>query len=122
MEDLTKFNKEFFSMILTEIYSKYPNQRSFAKMANINRTYISKYINKKICVPPSAKILRRLAKASKGITTYQELMQICGYLEHNGIIITNKDRVQQILELTNGLTIQEINYLIEQLNKAKIKI
>lgn len=122
MEDLTKFNKELFSMVLTEIYNKYPNQRSFAKRANINRTYISKYINKKIYVPPSAKILRRLAKASKGTTTYQELMQICGYLEDNEIIMTNKDRMQQILELASGLTIQEANYLIKQLNKAKIKI
>lgn len=30
--------------------------------------------------------------------------------------------MQRILELANGLTIQETNYLIKKLNKAKIKI
>ncbi len=122
MNDISTFNKEAFSIILIEIYNKYPNQRSFAKNANINRTYISKYINKKISVPPSAKILRRLANASKGLTTYQELMQICGYLEDNETIVTNKSRLQQILELANGLSVQEANCLIRQLTKAKIKM
>lgn len=122
MNEIYLFDKETFSTILTEIYNKYPNQISFAKEANINRTYISKYINKKISVPPSAKILRRLSNVSKGITTYQELMRICGYLDNNEIIITNKGRLERILELANGLSIQETNYLIKQLNIAKIQI
>lgn len=33
-----------------------------------------------------------------------------------------KSNLQQILKLANGLTIQETNYLIKQLNKAKIRI
>lgn len=104
MEIESTFDKEMFSIVLSEIYNQYPNQRQFAKRANINRTYISKYINKKLEFPPSAKILRRLANVSKGITTYQELMQICGYLDENEIIISNlktniKDECKNILEV-----------------------
>lgn len=39
--------------------------------------------------PPTPKILKKLANASKGLTTYQKLMQICGYLEDNETIVTN---------------------------------
>ena len=38
------------------------------------------------------------------------------------IITQNKNRMQQILELANGLTVKESNYLINQLNKSKIQI
>lgn len=33
-----------------------------------------------------------------------------------------KSKIQQILELADGLSIQEANYLIKQFNKAKIQI
>lgn len=124
MNELENFDKEKFSNVLSQIYNKYSNQREFSKKANINRTYISKYINKKIQVPPSAKILRRVAKASKGIITYQDLMYICGYLNNNETIIIhkNKSKLEQILELANGLSLQETNYLIKKLNTAKIRI
>lgn len=123
MNTVNNFDKKTFSNVLSEIYNQYSNQRSFAKKANINRTYISRYINQRLEMPPSATILRRLANASKGLTTYQELMQICGYLEENETIVNKrKGRLEQILELANGLTIQEANYLIKQLNKSKIQI
>lgn len=83
MEIKENFNKEKFSDILLKIYGLYQNQREFAAKANINRTYISKYIHKKIEVPPSAHILKRLSNASMGLTTYEELMEICGYIEKN---------------------------------------
>ena len=34
----------------------------------------------------------------------------------------NKSNLRQILKLINGLTMQEANYLIKQLKKAKIQI
>lgn len=37
-------------------------------------------------------------------------------------ITQNKSRFQQILELANGLSLQEANCLIKQFTKAKIKI
>ena len=64
-----------------------------------------------------------LESVIKEITTYQELMQVCGYLENDEIIVTNtRNKLEKILGLANGLNIQETNYLIKQLNEAKIKI
>lgn len=39
----------------------------------------------------------------------------------NSIITHNKNKLQEILELVNELNIQEANYLIKCMNKAKIK-
>ena len=43
------------------------------------RSYLSRAINEKLDNPPTPKILSKIAKASNGITTYEELMNICGY-------------------------------------------
>lgn len=40
----------------------------------------------------------------------------------NSIVKNNQNKLEQILQLANGLTIQETNYLIKQLNNAKIQI
>lgn len=76
------FDKNKFSEILNKIYKSYDNQRLFAEATNVNRGYLSRYINKKIDSPPTPKILAGIANASKGITSYEELMQICGYTEN----------------------------------------
>lgn len=73
------FNKEKFSIILNSIYKTFDNQRSFADATGVNRGYLSQYINKKLDNPPTPKILEKIANASKGLATYDELMLICGY-------------------------------------------
>lgn len=75
------FNVTKLSNILKKISKTYSNQTEFSKKSKIGRTYISQYINIQLKEPPSPKILRKIAKASKGITTYKELMQVCGYLD-----------------------------------------
>lgn len=75
------FNKKLFSDILTKIYKTYNNQRDFAEAAEVNRAYLSQYINMKLDNPPTPKILARIANASKGITDYEELMIVCGHYE-----------------------------------------
>lgn len=74
------FNKKKFSEILTNIVEQYESISDFANTSKVGRSYISKYINQKIDSPPSPKVLDKIATASKGITTYNELMQICGYI------------------------------------------
>lgn len=76
------FDKKRFSEILKEIYNRYDNQRAFANAAGVNRAYLSRYMNMKISNPPSPKILKNIADGSKGITSYEELMQICGYFNY----------------------------------------
>lgn len=74
------FNKSEFSHTLSRINDTYNTMTDFAKKASFDRTYISKYINLKLNNPPTPKILNKIANASNGITTYEELMNICGYL------------------------------------------
>ena len=75
------FDKEKFSNILREILEKYDNTVIFSETADVNRTYISKYLNMKLDNPPSPTILKKIADNSKGVTTYNELMKVCGYIE-----------------------------------------
>lgn len=73
------FEKDDFSEILKEINNTYSNMTEFSNSAKFDRTYISKYINKKLENPPSPKILEKIANASHGVTTYEQLMRVCGY-------------------------------------------
>lgn len=76
------FYKEKFSNILTHIKETYNSQEEFSKCSGVGRTYISQYMNCNLNTPPKPKILEKIANASKGITTYDELMQICGYTKY----------------------------------------
>lgn len=76
------FYKEKFSKILNKIKETYNSQEEFSKYSGVGRTYISQYMNCKIDTPPKPKILEKIANSSKGITTYNELMQICGYTNY----------------------------------------
>lgn len=77
------FDKEAFSEILIKIYKTYSNQRDFANATEVNRAYLSQYMNKKLDNPPTPKILAKISKASHNITTYEELMTICGHIREN---------------------------------------
>lgn len=75
------FDIKCFSEILQNISNTYSSISEFAEKSNVNRTYLSKYINMKLDNPPTPKILEKIANVSNGITTYKELMTICGYIE-----------------------------------------
>lgn len=83
------FDKEKFSEILKSIYNSYENQRAFAEATGVNRAYLSRYMNMKIDNPPSPKILKNIADGAKNITTYDELMNICGYADTRELIKPN---------------------------------
>lgn len=76
------FDKIKFANILRNINETYENQVSFSSASGVNRTYISQFMNMKLDSPPTPKILQGIAAASKGITTYDELMQVCGYTDY----------------------------------------
>lgn len=75
------FDKNKFAQVLKNINETYNSQRDFSKKSEINRTYLSQYMNMKLDDPPKPKILEKLANASNGIITYNELMEICGYID-----------------------------------------
>lgn len=73
-------NDEKLYIILDNILSRYETITELSKISGIDRGYLSRFINKKLPSPPSPKILKKLANASKGVTTYEELMVLCGYI------------------------------------------
>lgn len=75
------FDKSKFAQLLKSINDTYESQREFSKKSEINRTYLSQYMNMKLEEPPKPKILQKLANASNNIVTYNELMNICGYTD-----------------------------------------
>lgn len=83
------FDKINFAKILKEINEMYENQTYFAVASGVNRTYLSQYMNMKLDSPPTPKILMGIANASKGVTTYEELMQLCGYIAFEEITKIN---------------------------------
>lgn len=99
------FNKDKFSEILYRIYKSYDNQRDFAKKTGVNRSYLSRYINQKIDSPPKPGILKRIASNSFGITSYMELMQVCGYLRedynYEVNLMFDKEKFSKILRKIN---------------------
>lgn len=107
------FDKSKFALIIKKIKESYPSQEEFSKISGIGRTYLSQYMNMKIDNPPKPKILEKLADASKGIVTYEELMQVCGYYypqisrdyANKKILQTN----QKLRDL--GLTEKDINFI-----------
>lgn len=109
------FNQDNFANILKRINETYDTMTDFGKSASFDRTYISKYINKKLTNPPTPKILEKIAKASHGITSYKELMQICGYLDdfsYNRLTIFNKYKKDiELLNIDNE-SINELKNII----------
>ena len=77
------FDKKKFASIIEKIKNEYENQEKFSDASGINRTYLSQYMNMRIREAPTPSTLYKLASASKGITTYDELLLICGYNEHH---------------------------------------
>lgn len=95
------FNKNKFALILKNINDTYSSQRDFSKKSEINRTYLSQYMNMKLEDPPKPKILKKLAENSNGITTYNELMQTCGYINNNFSEIDQKKLSSLYEQLSN---------------------
>ena len=118
VESIYTFNKNKFAHIIKNISTTYNNQREFAKKSEINRTYLSLYMNMKLDEPPKPKILKKLAKASNGITTYEELMQICGYYKDSNLkdLEVNMDKLKEDEMI---IKISEYEEMKEQIAKFK---
>lgn len=137
------FNQDQFSNLLKQINATYDTMTDFAKNASFDRTYISKYINKKLNNPPTPKILEKIAKSSHGITTYEELMEICGYASKNindsykkGFIDVQKklfniglseQQIEKIYKLFNSMYVpdnkfqEELSSLMDTIPKEKLE-
>ena len=89
------FNKNKFAEILKEVISQYDSISNFAEKSSLDRTYISKYINKKLDHPPSPDVLKKISNNSNNITNYLNLMYVCDYLNDNdyGYLINSNSNI-----------------------------
>ena len=74
------FDKRKFAHILNEIIEYYQGQKKLIEKSGLSRTMISYYLNQKKDKPPKPETLEKIANASGKITTYKDLMIVCGYV------------------------------------------
>lgn len=111
------FDAKLFSEILQKISNSYNSMSEFSEKSEVNRTYLSKYINMKLDNPPTPKILEKIATSSHGIITYAELMEICGYLkkiDRKKIKLEEYDKSENIL-LTHHFSSNDLEIIREYL-------
>ena len=108
------FDKNKFAQILKNINETYNSQRDFSKKSEINRTYLSQYMNMKLDDPPKPKILDKLAKASNGLISYEDLMKICGYINND----LNDDKILDLYNMLNELE----DYYTKTDRKIQLKV
>lgn len=99
------FNKNEFANLIKKIKETYNTQEEFAKKSGVGRTYLSQYMNMKLEYPPKPKILEKLAASSNGITSYPDLMTICGYQENN--YIKNKNDILFNIPILNKIVVNK---------------
>ena len=90
-------------------------QEVLAKKLGITQQMVSLY--EKNISEPDIETIKKLSEIFNCSIDY-----LLGKNESNNNTYKTKTKVEQILELADGLNIQEANYLIKQLNKAVIKI
>lgn len=111
------FDKNKFAQIIKKIKDTYNSQEDFSKKSEIGRTYLSQYMNMKLDEPPKPIILQKLAKASHGITSYDELMQVCGYTQNS-----ESNYIKAVLEFTDDKSKKIIADALESLLNESLSI
>lgn len=74
------YNKDKFLNILNKLKESFGSQNKMAEALGISSSYITKIYDENTKNPPAPEYLKKIADNSKGVTTYEELMEICGYL------------------------------------------
>lgn len=99
---MASFDKNAFSEELKKILENYESITDMAKAIGMDRSHLSKFINKKFENPPSELTLSKIVNASKGTVSFNELLRICGFNE----------MIDEIELLTNG-DLKYLNLLFE---------
>lgn len=113
------FDQEKFSKIIIAIKDYHGSLLDFAKAAGIGRSYLSKYKNKRLLAPPTPKVLEKISMVSNGLTNYDELMQVCGYLNNSSKDILAQNTFREYEPKIDSLHIPNLDkdFLFELLTK-----
>ena len=110
------YNQNKFIEILKKCQSN-TSLNEFARLSGVDAGYLSRIINRKKENPPSPKILEKISKASHGITTYEELMEVCGYV--NFVDSFFDDSVYQIdnkIPLIHNIKFKDNKLIVDNFN------
>lgn len=77
------YDKNKFLNILDRLKKFFGSQNKMAEELGLSSSYITKIYDENTKNPPAPEYLQKIATNSKGITTYDELMEICGYKEES---------------------------------------
>ena len=106
--------KELISMLKKLQGNKSLN--NFAKDIDVDSSTLSRIINYNRTTPPSPEILKKMANSSKGVTSYIELMYICGYITEENIVELEKLLIK-LKELKN---IKDTNNILLENMKSNL--
>ncbi|OPY63641.1 MAG: LexA repressor [Pelotomaculum sp. PtaU1.Bin065] len=73
------FNKDKFAKLLKEAIGD-RTTTVYADIVDVNRTYISKILNKKLLNPPGPEVIKKLASKAYHHITYEDFMVAAGWL------------------------------------------
>lgn len=114
------YNKEKFLNILDNLKNFFGSQNKMAEALGLSSSYITKIYDENTKNPPAPEYLQKIAANSKGITTYNELMKICGYIEN--IHSFDTDAFTRSNELKTEILSLEKDYSDLNLNDEEQKI
>lgn len=109
------YNQNKLINIIKKCQGQY-SLNEFSKISNVDSAYLSRILNKKRTNPPSPKILEKIAKASNGITSYLELMEVCGYIEANNANLFSLYNEWSDIEDLREAEFKKLNLSIEEMD------
>lgn len=88
------FDKKEFSKLLKKAIGN-RTTTEYANESGVNRTYISKLLNKKLDNPPSPEILKRLAEVAHNGVTYEDFMIAAGYFTIKNLQLGKIEKIKE---------------------------
>lgn len=88
------FDKKEFSKLLKKAIGN-RTTTEYADESGVNRTYISKLLNKKLNNPPSPEILKRLAEVAHNGVTYEDFMIAAGYFTIKNLQLGKIEKIKE---------------------------
>lgn len=122
---MVEYDRKKFVEILEKIKNTYSSLNEMARKSNVTSSYLSKIISSKYEEPPSPKILKNIAENSHNITSYMDLMYVCGYIDNKDIFehynkVFNTSNVSKAVDECDIFNAEEIknsamNYLYDRI-------
>lgn len=116
----TRYNQGKLIKILRQMQGD-KSLNDFARDIDVDSSILSRIMTYNRTNPPSPRTLRKIANCSYGITTYVELLLVCGYLTEEDIIEINGNKVEDDNKLCVDLEISNLRIPNFEETEEKVK-